>query len=67
MSISLLIILKKKLPSIARNVEVRFLENKDSFTDNEWKNLYKISEDTFVEESDSLKQGSAGAGLTDND
>ena len=59
--------LEKKLPSIARNVEVRFLENKDSFTDNEWKNLYKISEDTFVEESDSLKQGSAGAGLTDND
>ena len=58
---------EKKLPSIARNVEVRFLENKDSFTDNEWKNLYKISEDTFVEESDSLKQGSAGAGLTDND
>jgi len=29
--------------------------------------LYKLSEDTFVEESESLKQGGAGAGLTDND
>ena len=46
---------------------VSFLENKDSFTDNEWKNLYKLSENTFVEETDSLKKGAAGAGLTDND
>ncbi len=37
------------------------------FTEDEWKNLYKLSEDTFVEESDSLKEGAAGAGLTDND
>jgi len=29
--------------------------------------LYKLSEDTFVEESESLKHGGAGAGLTDND
>jgi len=26
-----------------------------------------LSEDTFVEETESLKQGGAGAGLTDND
>ena len=31
------------------------------------KKLYQLSEDTFVEESESLKQGGAGAGLTDND
>ena len=43
------------------------MENKDTFTDVEWKALYKIAEDTFVEETDSLKQGAAGAGLTDND
>ena len=43
------------------------LENKDSFTEKEWKNLYKVSENTFVEETESLKQGAAGAGLTDND
>ena len=59
--------LNQEFPSIAKNAEVSFLENKDTFTDVEWKKLYKLSEDTFVEESDSLKQGAAGAGLTDND
>ena len=48
-------------------IEVNLLENEDNFTDDEWNNLYKLSEDTFVEESDSLKEGAAGAGLTDND
>jgi hypothetical protein len=59
--------LKKEFPLVAKNVEVKFLENEDTFTEVEWKNLYKISENTFVEETDSLKQGAAGAGLTDND
>ena len=58
---------KDRFPLIANNAEIDFLENKDLFTDKEWKNLYKLSEDTFVEETDSLKQGAAGAGLTDND
>ena len=57
----------KKFPLIAKKVEVIFLENEDNFTRKEWNNLYKLSEDTFVEESESLKQGAAGAGLTDND
>jgi len=57
----------EKFPSLAKNIEISFLENKDSFSDKEWKNLYKLSENTFVEETDSLKQGAAGAGLTDND
>jgi hypothetical protein len=48
-------------------LEISFLENMDNFSEEEWKNLYKLSEDTFVEESESLKQGGAGAGLTDND
>ena len=60
-------ITKKKFPLTAKKIEVSFLENKDSFTEKEWKNLYKLSENTFVEETDSLKQGAAGAGLTDND
>ena len=59
--------IKKEFPVIAKNIEVSFVENKDTFTDVEWKALYKIAEDTFVEETDSLKQGAAGAGLTDND
>ncbi len=57
----------KKFTSIAKKIEVTFLDNKDSFTEKEWKNLYKLSEDTFVKETDSLKKGAAGAGLTDND
>ena len=60
-------ILNKNCPIIAENLEVRFLENEDSFSEEEWKNLYKLSEETFVEETDSLKEGAAGAGLTDND
>ena len=59
--------LNQELKVIANNVEVQFLENLDNFTDSEWQNLYKLSENTFVEESESLKQGGAGAGLTDND
>jgi len=60
-------ILNQELKVIANNVEVQFLENLDNFKDSEWQNLYKLSENTFVEESESLKQGGAGAGLTDND
>ena len=48
-------------------INLQFIENKNSFSENEWSELYKISEDTFVEESDELKQTAAGAGLTDND
>ena len=58
---------KKEIPSIAKKAEITFLENKDSFTEKEWKNLYRLSKNTFVEETESLKQGAAGAGLTDND
>ena len=60
-------IVNQEFRVIANNVEVKFLENLDNFTDSEWQNLYKLSENTFVEESESLKQGGAGAGLTDND
>ena len=57
----------QEFPKIANAIEVNLLENEDNFTDDEWNNLYKLSEETFVEESDSLKEGAAGAGLTDND
>ena len=52
---------------IANTVIIRLLENKDTFSDKEWNQIYKLSEETFVEESDSLKETAAGAGLTDND
>ena len=60
-------LLDKNCPNIATNAEVKILENNDNFTENDWKSLYQLSEKTFVEESESLKEGAAGAGLTDND
>jgi len=60
-------LINNEFPKIAGNFEINIIDNKDNFTEKEWKNLYKLSEETFVEESDSLKQGGAGAGLTDND
>ena len=51
----------------AKDIKISFLENKDNFEDLEWKKLYQLSEKTFVEETQSLKEGAAGAGLTDND
>ena len=57
----------KEIPILANQVEISFLNNEDNFSDQDWKNLYKLAEDTFVEETDSLRQGAAGAGLTDND
>ena len=52
---------------IANIATIRLLKNTDSFSEKEWNQLYKLSEETFVEESDSLKETAAGAGLTDND
>ena len=60
-------IMNLKFPTIAKNIEIKFIDNVDTFTHKEWEDLYKISENTFVEETDSLKQSAAGAGLTDND
>ncbi|MDA9653512.1 DUF3726 domain-containing protein [Candidatus Pelagibacter sp.] len=57
----------KECSPIANNIQISFLDNEDNFTDQDWKSLYTLSEETFVEETDSLKQGAAGAGLTDND
>jgi len=56
-----------QIVSKAKEISIEFLENNNSFSLKEWKELYKLSEETFVEESDSLKKKGAGAGLTDND
>ena len=57
----------QEIPEFANEIKIKFINNEDSFTESEWNSLYKLAEDTFVEESDSLKEGAAGAGLTDND
>ena len=59
--------LKNEVLEICNTINISFIENNNSFNENEWKELYKLSEDTFVEETESLKIGAAGAGLTDND
>ena len=51
----------------SEKINLQFLENTNSFSEKEWSELYKISENTFVEETEELKQKGAGAGLTDND
>ena len=60
-------LLSQEFTEFAMETEIKFIDNKDSFNESDWNDLYKLAEDTFVEESDSLKQGAAGAGLTDND
>ena len=59
--------IKNEIINVTNLASVRFLENSDSFSEHEWSQLYKLSEETFVEENESLKKGAAGAGLTDND
>jgi len=59
--------LNQDFPEFANEIEIKFIDNKNNFNDSDWNSLYKLAEDTFVEESDSLKKGAAGAGLTDND
>ena len=59
--------IEKQAQSKAKVVNIEFMENKNSFSEQDWKELYKLSEETVVDESDDLKKTAAGAGLTDND
>ena len=59
--------LKNEILEVCNTINISFIENNNSFNENEWKELYKLSEEIFVEESESLKSKGAGAGLTDND
>ena len=59
--------LKNEILENSSTVNISFIENNNLFNENEWKELYRLSEDTFVEETESSKIGAAGAGLTDND
>ena len=58
---------KNEIIVSAENIYLTVLENRDSLEEKEWNELYRLSEETFVEENDSLKESGAGAGLTDND
>ena len=58
---------KNEIWENANTVLINFLDNSNSFSEEEWKEMNKFANDTFVDESDELKEKSAGAGLTDND
>ena len=51
----------------AKIVKIEVQENIDSFQNKVWDQLYELSSETFVEETDRLKENAAGAGLADND
>ena len=51
----------------AKTVTIGILENEDSFSSKTWNELYEMSTETFVEETEQSKQTGAGAGLQDND
>ena len=51
----------------ANTVLINFMDNNNSFSEDEWKQMTKFANETFVDESDELRDKSAGAGLTDND
>ena len=51
----------------ANTVIITILENEDNFSSKTWNELYEISTETFVEETEQSKQTGAGAGLQDND
>ena len=57
----------KEIIKLTNSITLKFIQNTDNFLDKEWKELYNLSENTFVEENENLKNKSAGAGLTDND
>ena len=51
----------------AKIIKIEIQENEDSFKDKVWDQLYELSTETFVKETNRLKENAAGAGLADND
>ena len=48
-------------------INLKFLDNKNSFTEDDLSEIYNLSLKTYVDESDKSRERTAGAGLTDND
>ena len=59
--------LERDIVEKANKIKIIFVENENTFSENDWKELYNLSKETFVDESEELKKTAAGAGLTDND
>ena len=59
--------IKSSIIKKAERVTISIIENEDNFSSKSWNELYKMSTETFVEETEQSKQTGAGAGLQDND
>ena len=59
--------IKSSIIKKANTVIISILENEDNFSSKSWNELYEMSTETFVEETEQSKQTGAGAGLQDND
>ena len=53
--------------SKTKEISIEFLKKNNSFSVKDWNELNKLSKQTFVKETESLKNKAAGAGLLDND
>jgi len=59
---------KKNITPQANDITLEISDQrKKQYSDKTWNGLYKLSLETFVEESEEKKLSGAGAGLTDND
>ena len=59
--------INKLIIANSNDLIINFLDNNNTFSEENWNDLYELSKKTFVDETDSLKSSTAGAGLTDND
>tara|TARA_Y100000768_G_scaffold236902_1_gene179210 strand:- start:113 stop:709 length:597 start_codon:yes stop_codon:yes gene_type:complete len=58
----------ENIPNIINNFSLKISsERKINYSKETWNKLYKLSLETFVEETEEKKLSGAGAGLTDND
>ena len=59
--------IKSAIIKKAKTLTISILENENNFSSKTWNELYELSTETFVEETEQSKQKGAGASLQDND
>jgi len=59
---------QNKIPNLINNFSMHVTPQRQSqYSDKTWEDLYQLSLETFVEETEEKKLSGAGAGLSDND
>ena len=65
---SIMILDKNQIPHQSNNITMKISNKRQpQYSEETWDQLYELSLETFVEESEEKKLSGAGAGLTDND